>query len=220
MERLRRLLTHNWFEKIFALLFASMLWLIISTETRSEIGIEVPLEFRNIPPQVEITGEATNTVEVRLRGSSNLIKEISSGDVSTTVDLRGMDPGEKTFPLTTANVEAPFGVQVVRVNPSRVRLSLERTISRMVRVTPSVEGSPAAGYEIVKASATPSMVEVEGPESSITMLESVPTAPVNIEGVSSGLQSSVDLDVTDPLVRLQQDARVQVRIEIRRRIQQ
>ena len=60
-------------------------------EASSEIGLEVPLEYRNIPPQLEITGDMTNTVQVRLRGSSNVIKDITAKDVSTTIDLEQND---------------------------------------------------------------------------------------------------------------------------------
>jgi len=36
----------------------------------SEVGFEVPLEYRNIPAQLEITGDTANTVEVRLRAGN------------------------------------------------------------------------------------------------------------------------------------------------------
>src|SRR5690349_10572187 len=95
LKRWQLWFTHNWHLKVISLVLATMLWMLVATETSSEIGMEVPLEYRNIPPQLEITGDTTNTVQVRLRGSANIIRDISARDVSTTIDLSRMRPGEK-----------------------------------------------------------------------------------------------------------------------------
>jgi YbbR domain-containing protein len=213
MQWLRRLITHNWFEKIFALLLATMLWVTIASETSSEIGIEVPLEYRNVPPNMEIVGDTTNSVEVRLRGSANLIREITPGNVSTSVDLSKIAPGENVIPLTRQNVQAPTGIEVVRVNPPRVRLDMERTVTKMVTVIPKVQAQPIEGFEVDRILVSPSEVQIQGPESRIARVESVSTEPVNIAGTSGETQVTVDLDVSDPLVRLQvTNARVRVLI--------
>src|SRR5262245_35862 len=118
MNPVKHWVSHNWGLKVFSVLMAVVLWTVVASETTSEIGMDVPLEYRNIPSNLEITDDRTNTVEVRLRGSSNLIKGVTTKDVSTAVDLNGMKAGEQTIPLTSQNVVAPFGAQVVRVEPS------------------------------------------------------------------------------------------------------
>src|ERR1051326_7648252 len=122
----RHWLTHNWYLKLISLALAAMLWALVATETSSEVGLEVPLEYRNIPPQLEITGDTTNIVQVRLRGSSNVIRDISAKDVSTTIDMSRMRPGDRIVPLSPQNVQAPFGAEVIRVNQSNVRFNLKR----------------------------------------------------------------------------------------------
>ena len=156
-----------------------------------------------------------NTVQVRLRGSVNVVKEISPKDVSTIVDLEGMKAGEKIISLTLQNVQVPFGAEVVRVNPSRVRFSLERTISKLVPVVPTIQGQPAEGYELGKVLMNPSKVQVEGPESRVSALDSVPTVPIHIDGRKTQVAQSADLDVPDPQVRVQHPATVDIRIEVR-----
>src|SRR5258706_11463508 len=121
MRSLKHWLTYNWYLKLISVVLATMLWMLVATQTSSEIGMEVPLEYRNIPPQLEITGDTTNLVQVRLRGASNVIKDITPKEVSTTIDLSKMRTGEKIVPLSPQNVQAPFGAEVIRVNPSSVR---------------------------------------------------------------------------------------------------
>src|SRR6516162_5772708 len=164
MRSLKYWITHNWHLKIVSLILATMLWMAVANQASSEIGLEVPLEYRNIPPQLEITGDMTNTVQVRLRGSSNVIKDITARDVSTTIDLAKMLGGEKIVPLSPQNVQAPFGAEVIRVNPSSVRFNLERTVTKTVSVAPTINGQPPDGYE-AKVSVNPATMDVEGPES-------------------------------------------------------
>src|ERR1051326_389805 len=217
MKSLRHWLTHNWLLKLISVVLAVMLWMLVAAETSSEIGMEVPLEFRNIPSQLEITGDTTNVVQVRLRGSPNVIRQISVKDVSTTIDLSKMRPGDKIVPLSPQNVQAPFGAEVIRVNPSSVRFNLERTMTKMVPVVATVMGQPSEEFEIGKVTIDPSKVEVEGPESRVMILESIATVPIRLDRRQTHVEQSADLDVPDPQIRLAHPGPVNVQVELRRK---
>jgi YbbR domain-containing protein len=214
MRTLREFLTRNWFAKLFSILLATFLWITISSEANSEIGIVIPLEYRNIPPRLEVIDDTANTVEVRLRGPATLIREIGAQDVSAMVDLTGALAGDKIVTLTSQHVRAPFGIEVVRVNPSQVRMSLDHTISKSLPVVIRTEGEPASGHEVREKTVTPGVVEVQGPESRVQALESISTANIVIVGKKTGFSQAVDLDLPDPMVRLKYLSPVQVRIEI------
>ena len=215
MRPVRYWITHNWLLKLFSIFLAFMLWMIVATEASSEVGMEVPLEYRNIPSQLEITGDTTNAVQVRLRGSANVIRQISAKDVSTTIDLSKMRPGDKIVPLSPQNVQAPFGAEVIRVNPSSVRFNLERTMTKSVPVVPTIAGQPSDGFEIGKVLVNPGKVDVEGPESRVIGLESIATVPIRLDRRQSQVQQSADLDVPDPQIRLSHPGPVSVQVEIR-----
>jgi len=215
MHSVKHWITNNWLLKIVSLFLATLLWATVSNQASSEIGLDVPLEYRNIPPQMEITGDMTNTVQVRLRGSSNVIKDITATDVATTIDLSNMAVGEKIVALSPHNVKVPFGAEVIRVNPSSVRFTLERTVVKTVPVVPTIFGQPADGYERGQVLISPEGVAVEGPESRVNTLSSIATVPVHIDGRKAPIEQTVDLDVSDPQVRLQRPAPVKVKIEIR-----
>ncbi len=214
MQMLKEFLTHNWLAKLFSIVLATMLWITVSSEANSEIGMVIPLEYRNIPPQLEVIGDTTNTVEVRLRGPAALIKEISPRDISATVDLTGLKPGEKIVQLTPQHVRSPFGVEVVRIGPSQIRLNLERTISKTLPVIANLDGDPAPGFEVHETTVSPASVEVQGPESRVQAIESVPTAVLRIGGKNAGFTQAVDLDLPDPMVRLQYLSPVEVHVAI------
>ena len=209
--------TNNWFLKLVSLLLAALLWAAVSNEASSEISLEVPLEYRNIPARLEITGDMTSTVQIRLRGASNVIKDITAKDVTTKIDLTEMRPGEKIIALSPQNVQAPFGADVIRVNPSSVRFTLERTLTKAVPIIPTIVGRPPDGYESGQVLLRPNTVEVEGPESRVMTLSSIPTVPIRLDHRQTTLEQTFDLDVPDPQIRIQHPSPVSVKVEIRRK---
>ncbi len=211
----RRFLTHNWFLKVFAVLVASLLWLTIASETNSVINRTISLEFQGIPRNMEITGETATQVDLQLRGSSSLLNEISPADVAAVISLVGQTPGAKTVNLTSANIQTPFGVEVLRIDPIRIQFDLERTLTRTLPVRVVVEGEPAEDYEVITYFVTPSTINVVGPESNIRPLESLPTTSVRIDGARVTVRSFADLNIVDPLVRLESLSPHEVHVEIR-----
>jgi len=213
---MKRWIVHNWPLKIVSLLLATLLWAAVSNQQSSEIGLEVPLEYRNIPQQLEITGDTTNTVQVRLRGPSNVIKGVSSADVATTLDLAKMGTGEKIVALSPQNVQAPYGAEVIRVNPSNVRFTLERTLIKTIEIVPTIAGLPADGFEVGQVLVSPNTIDVEGPESLVNGLSSIATLPIRLDEKRSPVDQTADLDVPDPQIRLQRTSPVNVKVDIRR----
>ena len=208
------MLTHNWFLKLFSILLAALLWLTIASETNSVINRTVAVEFQGIPTNMEITGETATEVNLQLRGSSSLLNGISPADVAAVISLAGQESGDKTVTLSPANIQTPFGVEVLRIDPIRIQFNLERTLTRTLPVRPVVEGEPEEDYEVVMHSVTPSTVTVIGPESNVLPLESLPTTSIRIDGARDTVRGFADLNVVDPLVRLQSLSPYEVLVEI------
>ncbi len=70
----RNLFLRNLQLKVVSLTLAVLLWIALNGEPKSEIGLKVPLEFRNSPKGVEVLGE-TNAVDIRLSASSSIVKK-------------------------------------------------------------------------------------------------------------------------------------------------
>jgi hypothetical protein len=128
MDWLRRLLLHNWWLKLLALGLAYALWaLVIPTESGPvEIGISVPLELANVPANLEVVGEIPTRIHLHLRGSEARLRRLLPEEVGIALDLRQATAGNHVFRLTAADVEAPPGVEVMRIVPEEVRLEFVR----------------------------------------------------------------------------------------------
>jgi YbbR domain-containing protein len=200
--------------KILAVALASVLWLTVAGEHVVERSLRVPLEFRNIPEALEIVGNAPDSVDVRLRGSSAVLSRVQAGEIVAVLDLATARAGSRLFHIRTDEVRAPFGVDVAQVVPSTLALELEKSARRRVPVVPAVEGDPAPGFVVGRVVADPDTVEIVGPDSRVKQVAQATTEPVSVENARTRLRDGVTIGVVDPSVRLVQMETAQVTVEI------
>lgn len=209
----RNLLLRNLQLKVVSVTLAVLLWIALNVEPKSEVGLKVPLEFRNSPKGVEVLGE-TNTVDIRLSASSSIVKRIDASEVTASIDLAEWTPGERTYSLGERNLSVPFGVAVTKITPNKIRLRFEPTEHKIVKVHPRIQGKPAEGYVVAEIKCQPDKAELEGPASHLAKLESASTDSVDISGRSSSFSARLHLYVEDPLVRLAAEQETQVEVTI------
>jgi len=188
--------------KVVSIVLASLLWLLVSGEQTVERALRVPLEFTNLPPQLELVGEPPTVVDVRLRGSSGTMSRIAAGELAAVLDVRTAKPGQRLFHLTAGDVRAPFGVEVVQVAPASVPLTFEESGSKMVPVAARITGDPAPGFVVTSVTVEPAAVVVAGPASALSGLREAITEPVSVDGATGGIAETVTIGVADPGVRL------------------
>jgi hypothetical protein len=193
----RNLLLRNLQLKVVSLTLAILLWIVLNSEPRSEIGLRVPLEFRNSPKEVEVLGE-TNTVDVRLSASSSIVKRIDASEVTASIDLSDWAAGERTYSLSESNLSVPF---VLIANHS----SFEKTERKIVRIQPRILGKPAGDHTVTSIVCEPDRAELEGPASHLAPVAWISTDSLDVSGRSSTFSVRLHLYVEDPLVRLTAD---------------
>jgi hypothetical protein len=200
--------------KFLSISIATLLWLIVAGDRVVERALRVPIEFQNLPSGLEIIGDPPDTVDVRVRASSGILGRLVPGDMAAVIDLRTARSGRRLFHLTPPNIKAPYGVEVVQVGPSTLPIGFETSAVRIVQVRPSVEGTPAAGYEVASMTSNPATVEVVGPESSLRGLEEAMTEPVSVANATRPVREVVTIGVVDPNVRLRTPQTAEVTVQI------
>ena len=188
--------------KVVSVVLSALLWLIVSGEQTVERVLRIPLEYTNIPAQLELVGEPPTVVDVRVRGSSGTLGRLSSGELAAVLDVRSPRPGQRLYHLTGPDVRTPFGVDVVQVTPSSIALFFDQSSAKSVPVLPVLEGQPAEGYIVEKVTADPSKVEIVGPASALNELTSAVSEAVSVEGATRTVVESVTVGPADPAVRL------------------
>ena len=209
----REFLLKNWGLKLTALFLAFILWLMVHGDLGTERNIMVPVEIR-IPQNMVITNEdRPSFVEVSIRGP------LASGgfgqpSLLCLIDLQTAQEGERLVPIGPQSIQTrTAGLEILTVRPTRLRLVLEREISKEVRINPNV-GTADAGFEVYEVRASPSTVLVKGPRSRLDKINAVTTEAISLQGQQESIRRLVNLNIKDSQVHTSPAESVEVEIEI------
>ena len=200
--------------KLLAVAVASLLF-VISRQPLSEVRIVgVQLEFSGLADGLEISGDVHQTVSVRVRGPRDLVRNIMPNQIAVVADLSGKDPGDRVIQLKTSNVSRPEDIDVLQIDPGTIRLRLESTTHKKVKVEPELIGAVRDGFEVYHVTAQPSMVEIQGPESEVAKVDSVSTESVQLVDRTSNFGTAVDIDHPNPAIRVATSGPINLWVEI------
>jgi YbbR domain-containing protein len=202
--------------KITAVLLSILLWIFASSRGLSEIALDVPLEFKNIPPGLELMSYDVKSVSLTIKGQERLIRTIRPTDIRVWIDLSRAKKGEGIYAINRKNISLPLTVTLKNITPTSVKVLLEESVSKTVMVKPIVVGIPERGY-YVKSIVVPKTVDIEGATSKIRKVDKVKTEPLDITGRSETLKKDLKLDVSGMTIRTSVDE-VMVKIVITREI--
>jgi YbbR domain-containing protein len=216
LRRLVEAVRHNWGLKLVSLGLACFLWYSINElERDAERLVELPVAIRKVPPGLIVTDVLpAKGVTVTLRGPRTILDSVDEGKTRLVVDLSTASEGKVSVDLNraTLNPELPRRLKAVRMSPVRLDARLEPLAKRRIKVTASLVGEPALGYE-AKPAITPDHVEVTGPASTVNALDDVITRRIDVTGLSAPLERNALLEPAGDFVTVVPD-RVRVAVSI------
>jgi len=200
--------------KVLSIGLAALLWGLVAGQHEAERSLRVPLEYRNIPAELELLGEPASLVDVRVRGSSGVLGELRGADLVAVLDLRTARPGRRLFHLLPGDIAVPTGVKVLQATPSTLSLTFEASSVRTVPVVPDIDGEPAQGFVVGRVTTVPPTVEVMGPVSAVQQITEATTEPVDVTGATGSVRDTVTIGLPDTIARLRNPQSGTVTIEI------
>jgi YbbR domain-containing protein len=214
-RRLHRIFSEDVGLKLLSLAFATLLWMFVVGEKRSEVSLSLPLELTQVSADMVVVSPVPEAVRVRLNGPRTLLAAINPHQLAVTLNLEGLLPGISAFEILPSRLNLPRGVEVTYISPSVVTLEADRKMRRVLPVRARTKGVPAEGYEVAEIRMTPAEVEIEGAERAVTKLREAPTEIVDVGGLDGGVTRPVQLALPDPALRPQVQKPLQMEIVVR-----
>jgi hypothetical protein len=206
--------------KLLAFVIAVLIWALVASEPELSTFVTVPLAFKNLPDDLEVSADPVNSISLELRGPSGELRSLGeAGGLRPAVilDMSGVQQGERTFPIGDGNVKLSRGVRLVRAIPSEARFEFERRRVRAINVVPRFTGEGANGYDIARFTVDPKQLLVAGPASHVNRIQSVVTDRVDVSGVVGTSEFRVNAFVEDPYVRFVESPQVTVVVTMKKR---
>jgi len=215
-----QLVTNNFLWKLLALAGAVAIWAAVTNEPELSTFVRVPLEFRNLPVDLDIASPPVEAVTLELRGpASELRGQGDSRRPAVVIDMSMATPGQRTFHIGNGNISLPRGVRLVSSVPSVVRLEFDRRAVRDIPVQARFTGEGANGYVVARYTVSPPKLRVEGPENHVTRLPAAATDSIDVSSAVNTAQLHVNAFVTDPFVRFEGSPEVLVTVTMKKQSQ-
>lgn len=201
--------------KIASVVIALALWIFVNSRGVSEITISAPLEIKNLAEDHEIVSQKTNEVNLGLKGHERLIKSIRIKDIRVYLDMSKMKDGWGVYYINKENIKVPPSIEVTKIDPSMVKIKVEKTISKSVPVKASIKGKPMNGYSVVSVVVDPPMVMVEGAKSVVDRIKRLKSESIDISGKKETFEKGVNVLTNGKIIRVS-DNEVKVTVTIKR----
>lgn len=210
-----RFLTQHFGWKVASLALSVLLWFIIVGQPEVLTSRAVPVLYQNVPPDLLVTGDVQDTVRVELRGTSGKLTTSSLADVVMLLDLSGVaGPGDRTYTISSANLNLPATVTFLRAIPSQLRVRLARMLRKEVPVQIRFTGAVPPGYRLTGQQVRPETLPIAGSEERVLGISEVQTDPIDLSSITQAAELRVNTFVADPRVHLDSSPIVTVKITV------
>jgi YbbR domain-containing protein len=184
-------LTRNIGSKILSVIFATLLWLVITNvndpvryETFSDVPVTILNEglIKNSKQSYEILeGE---TVDFKVAARRSIIESLSKSDFEVTADLANLSNVNAVDIMITPKRHKD-DIQIVdRGDVRTLKINIEELSSKEIKITVVDKGKVGEGYYLGPRSAEPNMIRVDGPKSRIDKIKQV-VVEANVDGATS-----------------------------------
>jgi hypothetical protein len=119
-------LTHNPWAKSLAVGLGLLLWVSLAGQQSSEIALTIPVEYQHIAPSIELRGEVSGAVNIRLRGSQLALEALRTRQVRARVSLAQVREGINYFPLTKNQIDLPPGIEITEIRPALLLVEVRK----------------------------------------------------------------------------------------------
>jgi YbbR domain-containing protein len=199
---MKKLLFENLGLKIGAILFSIVLWFYVTSRGQSEIFLDVPLEFKNMPQGLEmVVNNSAKTVRLHIKGREWLLNNIKQSDITVSIDLSKAKKGENTFYIAKNEIKAPREVTITNISPSSIKVKTEETITKNVKVRPIIIGDPVSGYKVKSTEVIPQRVIIEGIRSEVRRVNILKTEAFDITGIKDSIIQDLKVDIAGRNIR-------------------
>ncbi len=202
---MRKLLFENLGLKISAVLISVLLWLFVTSRGQSEMSLEIPVEFKDVPVGLGIAGSSAKVVNVTVRGQERVMKNVRPTDIRVFIDLSKAKKGEASYRISQDDVKLPYAMSVLNIDPSTLRVKLDETVTKLVMVTPVITGTPRKGFYVKAVEVEPKNIVIQGLKNEVRKIGEIRTETMDISGIEETVTQDLNLDVSGANIKTEND---------------
>jgi uncharacterized protein (TIGR00159 family) len=211
----REKLFSNLLPKMALLLGVCVFWALVTTRQGQITTVTAPVILHGIPDELILLKTTPEEVNVQLKSLSSLSPPPSKLDLNAEIDASDAKEGQTNIRVHNSNFNLPSGLSITTISPSNVRITTEKKLRKRVPVNISLKGKLPSTLSSMQIICEPDMVDIEGPSSQVSSVESVFTDDIDAALLKKGIEYQKNIRPLQKQVSLLRDMPVTIRLASR-----
>lgn len=197
-------LTSNWGLKLASVVFAAILWFLITNindPVVSQTFYDVPVTIKNTSlitenGQVYEVLDDTDVIStVKVYAPRTAIDSLSKDNIVATADVANMT-SNYTIPISLSTNKYSNEIESISGSIDTVKLDVEDKATKTLALTATTSGTLEDGYIVGTVSTEQNLIRVSGPESIVSQIKSA-VVDVDVTGFTSNIGTDADIKLYD-----------------------
>ena len=198
---------------LVSLLVVTGIWFSFARGVDTLITFDIPIEYMNRDPSMQILDTSVDAVRLELAGSAALIRSLRPDQVKVRVDLSKSGLGTDRFIITPENVSLPPGVFLKNVKTPVVEVTLDLLSKKELFVQVDWAGRMPDQLSITAVKLDPEKIQVIGGKRVLEGVSTIYTEKVWVDALDKSGTTSAKVLPSPASVRIASGSRDRVNIE-------
>jgi uncharacterized protein (TIGR00159 family) len=192
------------------LIFVTGTWFSFSRGLETLVSMDVPIEYMNRNPGMELLESSINTVNLNLSGSGALIKTIKPDQVKVRIDLSKSVIGLNSYTITQENITLPPGAILKKVEPSVIDVTLDVPVKKKLPIQVDWIGKLSQDLILEEIEMNPKQIRVVGGSKILEQITTIYTEKITLDGLKASGEMVIKLALNPASLKVDNDSKDKV----------
>jgi diadenylate cyclase len=197
---------------LLSVIFVSYVWFTMTRGLDTPMTFDIPVEYVNRDPGIQIISASPKTLRVDLIGSSYLARSVREDQINARIDLSNKGIGRELFSITEKNFTLPPGVVLQNVTPQVVEVELDRIVKKVLPIQVDWVGRLPDDLRIVKATLNPRRIPLLGGSRILSEISTIYTEELSLDGIKESGNRTAKLNIEPASLKIDEGAEGTVNI--------
>jgi YbbR domain-containing protein len=194
-NKIIRWFTFEWQKKLIALLLAVIFWFYVNNWFYAEQDISLPIQYRNLPQGLILVDNPDTTAPLIVKGQRGKMDEHNLARmIKLVVNLDQAAVGSAFYKIEIVINDGQSDL-IINLQKDKVRLKIDKLVSRIVPVHIMLDGTPPDGFIIEEIKLSQKMINISGPAELIPLISQIDTRPLPVSTITNEINGPVALDL-------------------------
>lgn len=188
------------------------IWFSFARGVETLATLDVPVEFKNRNPKMEIISASVSSVKLQISGSGSLIRNVRPEQVKVGLDLANAVAGNNQVAITRDGIVLPPGIELKQLEPQALEVNLDVLAHKTLSIQPVWAGKLPAEFILQDAYTVPKTVEVVGGNLTLKDVRTIYTEKISLDNITRNGEVSVALVLLPSSLKLAEESQKQAKV--------